>query len=197
MTHIVYLHGFLSSSQSEKAQILKAEMARLNPSVAVAAPDIPLHPAQARDALVTYLDQFPEPNPCLVGSSLGGFYGLWLAEQFNLKLVLVNPALRPQVTLPQHYTTVENPYSGEVITLDAGVQEELAAMAVAPRLRNPKNYMLLTQTGDEVLDYQEAVSLLPESPHSIIPGGDHRFVQFEQQVPNICRFFNIPITQVS
>ena len=77
------------------------------------------------------------------------------------------------------------------------VQEELAAMAVAPRLRNPKNYMLLTQTGDEVLDYQEAVSLLPESPHSIIPGGDHRFVQFEQQVPNICRFFNIPITQVS
>lgn len=38
----------------------------------------------------------------LVGSSLGGFYSIYLSEKYNLKAVLINPSVEPWVTMKKH-----------------------------------------------------------------------------------------------
>jgi predicted esterase YcpF (UPF0227 family) len=35
----------------------------------------------------------------LVGSSLGGFYSLYLSNKYNLKAILINPSITPHRTL--------------------------------------------------------------------------------------------------
>ena len=44
---------------------------------------------------------------------------------------------------------------------------------------------LLSQRGDEVLDANEAIGLLPNARHTIEPGGDHGFQGFERYLDEI------------
>jgi predicted esterase YcpF (UPF0227 family) len=46
----------------------------------------------------------------------------------------------------------------------------------------------LTQTGDEVLDYQAGVHFYSGCRQTIIEGGNHAFVDFEPWLPEIWRF---------
>ena len=41
-------------------------------------------------------------NKCFIGSSLGGFYASFFAEQFNAKAVLINPASTPYLGMEMY-----------------------------------------------------------------------------------------------
>jgi predicted esterase YcpF (UPF0227 family) len=58
------------------------------------------------------------------------------------------------------------------------------AMAEVP----PSRYLLLAQTGDEVLDYREAVSFYAGAWQRLQGGGDHALRNFEAVIPAILRF---------
>lgn len=80
---IVYFHGFGSSHASGTVEILRREL----PDDTVAAPDIPVDPAEA----LPYLRQFcaDEQPDLIIGTSMGGMY----AQQMrSFRRILVNPA---------------------------------------------------------------------------------------------------------
>lgn len=184
---IVYLHGFISSPGSYKAALLHEHLNQIGRGAEWLSPSIPPYPAQAATFLIDFLAPFAGDQLCLVGSSLGGYYALMLAERFKCAAVLVNPAMRPYELLQQYYGEQLNPYSGETFTLTPQHMLELRSLEV-PTLTQLSRYWLLTQTGDEVLDYRQGVEKLQGARQTVIQGGDHSFSQFEQYLSAIVEF---------
>ena len=98
MKTLIYLHGFISSPQSQKALDVTEYIAANNFAVEFICPQLEDHPRQAKIQLSELVQQ-QDVKPALIGSSLGGFYASWLAEQHGLKAVLVNPVVNPHKLL--------------------------------------------------------------------------------------------------
>jgi predicted esterase YcpF (UPF0227 family) len=54
-----------------------------------------------------------------------------------------------------------------------------------PRITQPGRYWLFVETGDEVLDYRDAVAYYEGALHCITRGGDHTLTSFPEHVPDI------------
>ena len=82
----LYIHGLDSSPLKEKLDILKASGMNV----------FALH-IDYRNQKNSYdlLENFAKKNEInfIVGSSLGGYIGFWLAEQLGIPCLLLNPAL--------------------------------------------------------------------------------------------------------
>lgn len=189
---ILYLHGFRSSPASAKAQQLVAAVdalpAETRPRLHV--PQVDTSPAHAMQQMSTWITanvESPETTLTIVGSSLGGFYATHLAERFGAKAVLVNPAIRPYEDLRPYIGEQTNMYTGAKFVVTREHFEELERLAVR-RITRPGRYWLLVQTGDEVLDYREAVAFYAGAWQLVIGGGDHAFQGFDEQIPAILRF---------
>ena len=195
MRAIVYLHGFCSAPQSRKATALGEAIARLSPSVR---PDYrvpPLHhdPAVAIEAVVRLVRGLAidvRDDLTLVGSSLGGYYAVHLAQRLGSRAVLVNPALHPYEDLRPYEGEQTNLYTGESFVVTPAHFAALAALAV-PKILHPERTFLLVQTGDEVLDYRQAVAYCAGAWQYVEGGGDHTFAGFETQIPAILRFAGV------
>lgn len=170
---ILYLHGFRSSPASHKAQQLQAHLRARGLGHLFRCPQLPPSPraaiALAQEAIATSGDRVT-----LVGSSLGGYYATWLAQTHGLKAVLVNPAVVAPLSLGAYVGPQTNLYTGEVFEFKPQYVDELRALEVA-RLSNPENILLLVETGDELLDYREAVTKYAGARQVVIEGGDHGF----------------------
>lgn len=189
--HIVYIHGFNSSPQSFKAQVLARYLAGVpvaeRPSLHV--PALPYEPAKAIQTLEQCVTSLLPATVGLIGSSLGGYYGLWLAERFRLPLALINPAVYPYRLLLDYLGETTHPYSGETYVFTEREVAQLKAFEVETITR-PERYYLLTQTGDEVLDYREAVAKLAQVRQTVQVGGDHNFCDFERVIPDVLAFLS-------
>ena len=127
---------------------------------------------------------------CVVGSSLGGFYATVAAERYGVAAVLVNPAIQPDESLRDYAGIQTNLYTGESFDVTAAHFRELRAMRV-DRITRPERYWLLVQSGDEVLDYRQAVAFYAGAWQLVQGGGDHAFEGFDAQIPAILRFGEI------
>ena len=127
-----------------------------------------------------------------VGSSLGGFYATYLAERHDAKAVLINPAIRPFESLAAYLGPQRNPYTGTSYELTREHFAELEAMRVS-RITRPERYLLLVQTGDELLDYRAAVAYYAGAWQLVEGGGDHAYREFGAQVPTILRFAGVEL----
>jgi predicted esterase YcpF (UPF0227 family) len=183
---LVYLHGFNSSSQSHKAQVLQSYMAERGLAHEYACPALP---PRARDA-VRAIEPLLSKNPCFVGSSLGGYYATYLAEKHGLKAVLINPAIDPHVGLRAFLGPQKNLHTGEPYELIEAHLRDWERLYV-PRL-TPGRYLLIVETGDEVLDYRRAVERYAGAEQVVIPGGDHSLQSFPQHLERILEFSRAP-----
>ncbi len=164
---------------------------------AAALPDPPrfhlpvLHhrPAQAMRDIRAWIDrEAPAGHDLtLIGSSLGGFYATHLAEQYGARAVLINPAIRPQQDLRPYIGRQRNPYTGEEYELTPAHFDEFAALAVT-RITRPERYFLLVRTGDELLDWREAVAFYAGANQYVAGGGDHGWTDFGDEVGSVLRF---------
>ena len=182
MAAIVYLHGFNSSPSSHKARLLERHLAERGLGGGYACPALP---PRASEALAC-IEPLLEGGTCLVGSSLGGFYATWLAEKHGLKAVLINPATEPHVGLRPYLGAQQNLYSGERYRLTEAHLREWQAID-APRV-TPTRYLLLVETGDEVLDYRKALKRYAGCEQVVVEGGDHTLQSFPQHLARIVRF---------
>jgi hypothetical protein len=192
---IVYLHGFRSSPASVKAAAMTAAVAALPEPIRprLHVPALDFAPARAVAAVAAWVRaNVPDPEVSLtfVGSSLGGFYATCLAERLGARAVLVNPAIRPFDDLAAYAGPQTNLYTGATFVVTPAHFDELRALAV-PRITRPPRYFLLVQSGDEVLDWREAVAFYGGAFQYVEGGGDHAFQGFAAQMPAILRFAGI------
>lgn len=186
----LYVHGFNSSPQSIKAGLLRDFLAK-NPHIAdYQVPELSHWPAEAMTQLQAIVEQNSHRQVLLIGSSLGGFYSLWLTEHFpHCRAVLVNPAIYPHRDLEKWLGENANLYTLESYELTPEHLAQLKALVVE-EIRRPEAYLLLVQTADATLDYREAVALLSDSPQFVQPGGSHGFDQFQALIPAIVNYAN-------
>jgi predicted esterase YcpF (UPF0227 family) len=179
---IVYLHGFNSSPQSHKAQVLGRYLAQHGLAAQYACPALP---PLASDAILE-AEKLLSKNTCFVGSSLGGFYATWLAEKHGVKAVLINPAIDPHVGLRAYLGRQENLHTGEPYELTETHLRDWERHYV-PRI-TPGRYLLIVETGDEVLDYRRALERYAGAAAIVVQGGDHSLQSFPQHLPRILEF---------
>ena len=184
---IVYLHGFNSSPASGKAKELGKHLAILGRQADYLCPALPNSPREAIAHVEAELAKHRPGPVTLIGSSLGGFYATHLAEKHGWKAVLVNPAVHAHLLLRDALGPQTNWHTGEKWVLTEVHLAELAALDVTP-LTQPERYLLLAQTGDEVLDYRDAVSYYTGATQIIEDGGDHGFAGFERHFQTILDF---------
>ena len=146
----------------------------------------PALPPLANDAIAAVEKACVGKDTCLIGSSLGGFYATYLAEKHGLKAVLVNPAIDPHIGLRAYLGPQKNLHTGEPYQLTQAHLREWEKLYV-PRV-TPKRYLLIVETGDEVLDYRQAVARYAGSEQLVISGGDHSLKSFPQHLPRILEF---------
>ena len=192
MTALVYLHGFRSSPASIKAKRLRAYVDALPSRRTLHVPQLHHRPAVAMQNVVEWVERYARDGVAFVGSSLGGFYATCLAERFGARAAMINPAVRPYEALATSLGVQTNLYTGEVFEVTREHMDELRALAVA-RITRPERYFLLVETGDEVLDYREAVAFYGGACQYVRGGGDHTFTDFESQIPAILRFAGVEI----
>ncbi|WP_372782026.1 YqiA/YcfP family alpha/beta fold hydrolase [Litorivivens sp.] len=188
---VLYIHGFISSPQSIKAQQTGAFMAALEPAVSCRVPALPNTPQATLDTVEYELQALlaSHERVGLIGSSLGGFFATVLAEKYALPAVLINPAVRPHNLIRHYIGENHNPYTDEYFQITLGHTEELARME--PSSLTPERYWVLLQEGDETLDYRNAQSYYSACRMTVEPGGDHSFTTYEQYLPDIAVFLNL------
>jgi len=183
---IIYLHGFNSSPQSHKAQYFGSEVARRGLADRFVCPKLPHRPAEAIALVQREFAKHTGDTVTFVGSSLGGFYATYLAETHGTRAVLLNPAVTPQADLESYLGVQRNLYSGEEYELTRAHLAEWRALAVP--VTRPERYLLIVETGDEVLDYRAAVAKYRGARQVVVEGGDHTLKSFPEHIPLILEF---------
>lgn len=119
MPTIVYVHGFKGSSKSRKATQLGEFLRANHPDVRDITPDLSIRPTQAISQLHWCCLAIAPETLTIIGSSLGGFYAVVLAEKLGCRAVLRNPSTRPIETLSTHLGEQTNLHTGEKFVFGA------------------------------------------------------------------------------
>ncbi len=194
-THLLYLHGFRSSPQSAKAQLLGgaiAQLQRQGHNLTWVCPQLPPSPADTLAELKALTLDWPREDMVVIGSSLGGFYATVLAEELDCRALLINPAVAPARDLARYIgeqTSFHNPadrffFRPEFIA-------EFEAMDPYPITR-AERYHVLVAEGDEVLDWREMVAHYLGTQLTVLPGNDHAISDFATRLPTVLGCLNLP-----
>ena len=190
---LIYLHGFNSSPGSHKAQAMKAHLEGRGLGHLYACPALPDTPREAIRAIEAVMAENPaarDPRAVtFLGSSLGGFYATYLAEKLRCRAALINPAITPHIGLAAYLGTQKNLHTGEPYELTRAHLEGWRALLVE-RI-DPERYLLLLETGDEMLDWREAARKYEGARTVIRDGGDHSMQSFPEHIGRILAFAGI------
>lgn len=179
---ILYIHGLNSSPTSTKASQLFKVAEHCGIAQQLRVPALNHHPRQAMAQLQAAVAELG--RPLLVGSSLGGFYATYLAEQHGLDALLINPAVRPHRLFGGKEELQTNYYTGETWLLTHDHAAALAELEM-PEPRDAKRYRVWLQTADETLDYRQAEAFYAGCSLDIQEGGDHSYQGFARRIPEI------------
>ena len=194
-THLLYLHGFRSSPQSAKAQLLGgaiSQLQRQGHNLTWLCPQLPPSPADTLAELKALTLDWPREDMVVIGSSLGGFYATVLAEELDCRALLINPAVAPARDLARYIgeqTSFHNPADRFFFRLE--FIAEFEAMAPYPITR-PERYHVLVAEGDEVLDWREMVAHYLGTQLTVLPGNDHAISDFATRLPTVLGCLNLP-----
>ena len=183
---IIYIHGFGGSGQGNKAKTLR----EIFENQSFIAPSLSYNPTLAIETLkemISFAQKYEKVY--LIGSSLGGYYTTYLADLFDIKAVLLNPSVNPTKTLSKFIDSAKNFYDDSYYEWNTHHIDLLKQYEVKDL--KYELYMLLTQTGDELLPYKEGVERFKNSKKIIIEGGNHGFENIEDQIEDIKEFFDM------
>jgi len=191
VSHLLYLHGFRSSPQSAKAQLMGRYVQAHHPQVTWWCPQLPASPRQAIDRLLGGVADWPRGQMAVMGSSLGGIYAAWLSAQLDCPAVLINPAVHPSRDLARYIG--EHPVwhdPAQSIFFEPVYVQELEALESQPLPTHPATLALIAK-GDEVLDWREMLARHQAGQVRLIEGSDHALSDFEEYLPQILEFLQL------
>jgi len=190
-THLLYLHGFRSSPRSAKARLVQQRMATRHPGVTLWAPQLPPSPRAAMALVMQGIADLPRERMAVIGSSLGGFYATWVAEQTGCRAALLNPAVEPARDLAKYIgeqTSWHDPQ--EHFFFRPEFIDELQALH-CPALTRPQRYYALIAKGDEVLDWREMTGRYPGAHLRLLEGSNHAIREFADYLDEVLAFLDL------
>ena len=177
----LYVHGFASTGQAFKGRVLSNFFGREN----VICPTLSAEPACAMAELEAIVTAHLDRGLTLVGSSLGGFYSIYLSEKYKLKAVLINPVVDWRVM--QHMVgRNKNWQTGQWFEFTAEACRELELFSVSRP--TDSRYLLLLQRDDELLDYRKAIAFMPSADCIVKSGGGHHYNDFNGDMGKVKAF---------
>ena len=189
MTKILYLHGFASSADSTKAKVLESFVKKNTNSTNILIPNIDNDIKNAYQQIEEIIKS--ESPSFIIGSSLGGFFGTYFSEKYDLLCVNINPAI-PPIDMSEYLGENQNYSTGEKFVIDQDQLDWLDLMNKKIRsLKKHQNFMTLVQSGDEILDYKLAIEYFSATQIEVTFGGNHSFEDFESHIPKILNFLNM------
>lgn len=188
---MLYLHGFNSSPQSLKAQLMQSYCEEHRPDIRFVAPQLPVYPEPCIELLHGLCRELAQDfRVGLVGSSMGGYLSTWLNQEFGFRAALINPAVKPYELLQGFLGPQVNPYTQEEYVLTQEHVAQLKSIDV-PQIIATDDFWLLQQEGDEVLDYRQAVEKYHQCRQTVEQEGDHSFIGFERYPAQIIEFLQL------
>lgn len=174
----LYVHGFASSGKSSTASKLREI---LGVDELVFAPTLSHSPAADFELLCAYVRT--QKITTVVGSSLGGFYALGLGQKFDLRVILLNPSLRPYETLARHLGTMTVYGTDLTFPWTQKHLDELRTIGgIVDRALDPerssltwRNVLVLLGAKDETLDSALTASMFPRARVVTAETEGHRF----------------------
>lgn len=186
---LIYLHGFNSSPASHKAQLMRTYMEGRGLGSLYACPALPDTPEEAVRAIRRAVAGRDPNSVTFIGSSLGGYYATYFVETSGGRAVLINPAITPHVGLAAYLGPQKNLHTGEPYELTRAHLDGWRSLLVE-RI-DPERYLLLLETGDEVLDWRAAARKYEGARAAIRDGGDHSLQSFPEHLERILAFAGI------
>lgn len=133
---------------------------------------------------------WPSERMAVVGSSLGGFYATWVAEQRACRAVVLNPAVNPARDLEQYIGQQTQFHAPEEsFYFKEEYVQQLRDLACGA-LRQPQNYLAIIAKGDEVLDWREMQARYAASRLLLLEGGDHALSDFANHLPAVMNYLD-------
>lgn len=188
MPHLLYIHGFLSSPQSAKAVQVADWLSEHRPDIKYHCPFLTPYPDQTRITLENIVKETQSDSLYLMGSSLGGFWATWLAEKYNLRAVLINPAVKLSLFKSEYVNTELKNYHTEDTYYLTDHHVEYFRQVDTPAVKLKNNYWLMVQTGDETLDFRLALRKYHGCRQLVEEGGDHSFQNFYRHIASAIEF---------
>jgi predicted esterase YcpF (UPF0227 family) len=150
-------------------------------------PQLLASPKESMEMVMKHIDQSKWDHMVVIGSSLGGFYTNYLAEKFDCKAVVLNPAVRAARELAPHVGMMTAYDSDEPFDFRSEYIDELKALQVE-RISNPNRYFLIAAMGDELLDWQEMTEFYEGAKQLVLDGSDHGISDYADHLPQVLKF---------
>ena len=191
ITHLIYLHGFRSSPKSTKARQMAAMIEARHPGLTWWCPQLPPSPGEAMAMVMKGIADWPRHSMAAVGSSLGGFYATWVAEQTACRTVLLNPAVDPARDLEKYIGEQTNWHDPQThFYFRSEFVQQLRGLTL-PELTLPERYLAVIAKGDELLDWREMYARYCTASILLLEGGDHALSEFGVHLPAIMAFLGL------
>ena len=166
----IYIHGFASSGEGVKAKLFREYYKEQGEGFI--APSLSYIPELAIKTLEEMIESY-DGEVKLIGSSLGGYYSLYLSQKYKLKIALINPSIYPYKTLKGSEGSMIHYHDGSKFEWKEEHFEALRKFETTDV--DESKVLLLLQKGDETISYKEAVKKLPNSTQIVEEGGNHSF----------------------
>lgn len=143
------------------------------------------------EQLIKFIDDAIQSFPgetILIGTSLGGYFARFFADFFKLRVITLNPAVNPQVSLMRALGENKNYLTGESYIVTKSDVEQLAAYSV----KSVDDSLMVLATDDEVIPYELPLQLYGKTCKVVLTTGGHRLENLNMILPDIVGFINRP-----
>ena len=186
---IIHIHGFLSANNSERVQLLQNHIHHHQLPIELISPKLPNNPEAAIQLLSDLIEKAlkQEKEVALIGHSMGGYFATWLATQFDLRAVLINPVVRGYEIMCEFFGECYNPHTDEYFSIG---EEDIAFLTTIhlENINKPERFLMLQQLGDEITEPDDAIKYYQECQSIIEPDGCHDFDHFERHIETAIDF---------
>jgi predicted esterase YcpF (UPF0227 family) len=187
--NIIYLHGFNSDGNSTTIKTLRESFPELiSISYDYINADIAFEEINSLIERTLKMDE----ELLIAGTSLGGFWANYFAQKFQLKCVIVNPAMQPSESLKKAVgpSPIKNYNSGEekIFTSENAPAYKKYEVEILPGISRT----IVLGKNDDVIDYKITEEAFRGKGEIIITEQGHRITDHSKIVDIITKAAAIP-----
>ena len=199
--NLIYIHGLDSDANSTKGMLLEKYCQHHHPDINVLRPDLNKSPQDVFDKLISLVEEWGSDSKVVfVGSSLGGYFSTLISNHIGCPALLLNPSTQPHITLQRFYnTSISNRDSSDGLPNNKVLHTTAGGWNITPSdlqwfadhqllaVNYPDKVAVLLKKGDELLNSELSKAFYQSQGASVAvqAGGDHRFSDFDKQLPMV------------